>query len=66
MLTLKYTLGIRLSLEEELRGSDEVEHNIKEVAKPLQRNHSLGKRVEHRGRESPVQIEMVVGNKTVA
>lgn len=66
MLTLKYTIGIRLSLDDELRGSDEVEHNIREVPKPLERNHSLGKKVEYRGNESPVNVEMVKTNTFTA
>ena len=63
---MKYTVGIRLSLEHELRGSDEIEHNIHEVAKPLERNHTLGKKVEYPERESPINVEMVRRNNFAA
>jgi Ammonia permease len=42
---MKFTLGIRVSSEQELRGSDEVEHNIIEYVKTIETKHVLGKRV---------------------
>ena len=65
-MTLKYTVGIRMSLDHELRGSDEVEHNIHEVPKPSEKNHTLGKTVEYPGRESPINVEMVRTNNFAA
>lgn len=48
-LVLKYTIGIRMSLDNELKGSDFVEHNILEQQfdDPAHKNHSLGKHVEY-------------------
>jgi len=48
-LTLKYTIGIRLSPEDELKGSDQVEHNIFDAEDestnlPVVR-HALGRKV---------------------
>uniref|UniRef100_A0A069DMW4 Ammonium transporter n=1 Tax=Clytia hemisphaerica TaxID=252671 RepID=A0A069DMW4_9CNID len=65
-LTLKYTIGIRMSLDHELKGSDAVEHNIHEVPKPQERNHALGKTVEYPERESPVHVQMVKANNFAA
>ena len=51
-MVLKYTIGIRLTLEEEQKGSDEVEHNIKEetiVNQGEEKKHSLGKKLSHAG-----------------
>ncbi|XP_057308412.1 putative ammonium transporter 3 [Hydractinia symbiolongicarpus] len=42
---LKYTIGIRMSYEQELLGSDQVEHNIVEDIIPNEGNHVLGKHV---------------------
>jgi len=45
-LVLKYTLGIRMPLEDEILGSDQVEHNIVEDTELVsERNHSLGRHV---------------------
>jgi len=49
-LVLKYTIGIRLKVDEEIRGSDEVEHNICEDVDVShlprsEQKHSLGKHV---------------------
>lgn len=43
---LKYTIGIRLTEEEEIKGSDEVEHNIQERYDVAEFHHALGKHIE--------------------
>ncbi|XP_066927041.1 putative ammonium transporter 3 [Clytia hemisphaerica] len=47
-LILKYTIGIRMSLDHEIKGSDEVDHNIKDALPPTERKrkHTLGRYVE--------------------
>merc|ERR1711936_1311349 len=45
LVILKYTMGIRLDLEEELKGSDEVEHNIKDDPVSSSTRHVLGRHV---------------------
>ena len=37
-----------MDIEDEIRGSDEVEHNIHEQKQVVETRHVLGKRVEHR------------------
>ena len=72
---MKYTIGIRLSEEDEIRGSDEVEHNIVEPEGGEGASHALGRKVvtnrtvsnntkneEENGTANPVAV--VVG-KTV-
>jgi len=54
-----------MSLEDELRGSDEVEHNIHEREKVTETNHVLGKRVEYAERNTPINVEMVRTNNFV-
>jgi len=73
-LALKYTIGIRMSLEEEIEGSDAVEHNVLESMKG-EGNHVLGKHVEYTGsirRRTSVKeqsnengVEMGVKNEAV-
>ena len=42
---MKYTFGIRIRIDEELLGSDEVEHNIIEYVKTIETKHVFGKHV---------------------
>ena len=44
---MKYTIGIRLEEDEELRGSDEVEHNIvdQDETGEAKKSKSLGRKV---------------------
>ena len=45
---MKYTLGFRMSLPEEIRGSDDVEHNIIDDMVLAEQSHTLGRRVTKR------------------
>ena len=48
-----------MDLNDELRGSDEVEHNICERLDVVESKHVLGKRVEHKkndGEAIPIKI----------
>ena len=60
---MKYTIGLRLSLDDELRGSDDVDHNIRETIKPNEHNHMFGKKLEHSPimaeKEKLIHVEMV-------
>ena len=42
---MKYTIGFRMSLPEEIRGSDGVEHNIIDDMVLAEQSHTLGRRV---------------------
>ena len=48
-----------MDVDDEIRGSDEVEHGIEEHAYVTETNHALGKKVEHKHsviNEPPVHI----------
>ena len=38
---MKYTMGIRMALNKEILGSDEVEHNISEFVLKVETNHTV-------------------------
>lgn len=63
---LKLTIGIRMNLDDELRGSDEVEHNIREGATVIERRHALGKHVERDRNEELIHIQPLKSEQVVA
>ena len=55
---MKFTIGIRMDLDEEIRGSDEVEHNIHEFdpKSGVRRTHSLGRKVSKEVPQNNIRI----------
>ena len=63
-LMMKVSFGVRIGIDKELLGSDEVEHNIIEYVKTIETKHVFGKHVlnknvdQHNGL-STTQIGMI-------
>ena len=53
---MKYTMGFRMPLTEEIRGSDDVEHNIIDDMVIAEKNHSLGRKVSRKDKSPNVEL----------